>query len=109
MNIHRDRLISAFSLSAFPLEAGSEDRNKDCRAIVSTLISLRDPQVCISNLCPWLSVRLEGETKSEAGGSYLGNQPGNPGCSQRRLVPSPYQCQVGRQTIFQGAALYERH
>ena len=40
MNIHMDNLISVFSLSVFPLEAGSENINKDCRAIVLTFISL---------------------------------------------------------------------
>lgn len=42
MNIHMGNLISVFSLSVFPFEAGSKNINKDCRAIVSTFhFSLR--------------------------------------------------------------------
>lgn len=40
MNIHMGNLISVFSLSVFPFEAGSKNINKDCTAIVSTFISL---------------------------------------------------------------------
>lgn len=71
MNIHMGNLISVFSLSVFPFEAGSKNINKDCTAIVSTFISLWDTQAAINSLRPWLSVSWDVETKLENWGSLL--------------------------------------
>ena len=67
MNIHMGNLISVFSLSVFPFEAGSKNINKDCTAIVSTFISLWDTQAAINSLHTWLSVSWVVEAKLENG------------------------------------------
>lgn len=88
MNIHRDRLISAFSLSAFPLEAGSEDRNKDCRAIVSFLFEiLKSVSITsvLGSLCAWRE-RQSQKRGAPTWGTSLGIQVALTGGWYRHLI-----------------------